>query len=159
MLSTVVLAIASFTRADDCESDDGSLVLTEFGCVRGVVNELGRAFTSIPFATPPTPENGLRFANPIPPQSWSPNILDATQQSPACMQPDCKARGITCYHYTDTVVSEDCLYLSIYTPPLTHDLVYEGLPVMFWIHGLSTKQITSDSSECSFTNVLFSFAL
>ena len=34
----------------------------------------------------------------------------------------------------DLSLSEDCLYLDVYVPPVTSDQL-ELFPVMFWIHG------------------------
>ena len=117
-----------------CSSDDGSLVETNYGCIRGIIQNNGRSFTSIPYATPPTKENDLRFRNPIPANPWS-DILDATSISPACMQRDCNQPGITCYKSADATMSEDCLYLNVYTPPFNTNNDNDLLPVMFWIHG------------------------
>ncbi len=125
-----------------CQSEDGSLVNTDYGCIRGAVSEFGRRFSAIPYATPPTPENDLRFRDPVPPKDWTPDTLDVTGMAPVCMQEECDERSVTCYKHTGAAVSEDCLYLSVFTPPIGDDDGDDGddgdgLPVMFWIHGMS----------------------
>eukprot|EP01084_Bolivina_argentea_P042425 78216_1 len=133
-------------HSDDtqCVSQDGSLVATKYGCVRGIINDMGRSFTSIPYAQPPIPENNLRFRNPIEPNSWTPSVLNATTIAPQCMMSECGEWSITCYASTEAVMSEDCLYLNIYTPPFTTS--QDPLPVMFWIHGGTYKHQWSGSA-------------
>lgn len=49
---------------------------------------------------------------------------------------DCSHEGSPCYHKDmmtlETVGSEDCLFLNVYTPKLSNA---KDLPVMIWIHG------------------------
>nr|KAG5699405.1 hypothetical protein BaRGS_008313 [Batillaria attramentaria] len=74
-------------------------------------------FLGVPFAQPPTGQ--LRFKKPVPVRPWNVD-LDATEFAPSCPQPGWGAdMGIDMKH-----LSEDCLYLNIYTKA-----------VMVWIHG------------------------
>lgn len=49
---------------------------------------------------------------------------------------DCSHERSPCYHKDmmtlETVGSEDCLFLNVYTPKLSNA---KDLPVMIWIHG------------------------
>ncbi|MEQ2266640.1 hypothetical protein XENORESO_013564 [Xenotaenia resolanae] len=93
------------------------------------------AFLGIPFAKPPLGPS-LRLAAPQPPEGWQ-GLRDATKQPNICIQDmDMvnnlieKLSGII----TDLPdVSEDCLYLNIYTP--ANRAPDAKLPVMVWIHG------------------------
>ncbi|KAM5262849.1 pyrethroid hydrolase Ces2e-like [Ctenodactylus gundi] len=93
-----------------------------------------QAYLGIPFAKPPV--GPLRFAPPEAPEAWS-DVRDGTSQPAICPQNDnlmyediLKMLNMTMPAMS---MSEDCLYLNIYTPVYA----YEGsnLPVMVWIHG------------------------
>uniref|UniRef100_A0ABK0L0N6 Carboxylic ester hydrolase n=1 Tax=Rattus norvegicus TaxID=10116 RepID=A0ABK0L0N6_RAT len=90
-------------------------------------------FLGIPFAKPPV--GPLRFAPPEDPEPWS-GVRDATSQPAMCLQTDImNLDGIKEMKLTvhPTPMSEDCLYLNIYTP--AHAREGSNLPVMVWIHG------------------------
>lgn len=97
-------------------------VRTNYGDVQGVMAAGGGCsiFRGIPFAKPPVGE--LRFAPPQRPESWS-GVRKCDTFSPAPIQPT---------YGGAKEMSEDCLYLNIWTPAESAD---EKLPVMFWIYG------------------------
>ncbi|XP_041794566.1 fatty acyl-CoA hydrolase precursor, medium chain-like [Chelmon rostratus] len=116
-------------------------VHTKLGSLRGAyVSVKGKetgahAYLGIPFAKPPIGP-ALRLAAPQPVEGWE-GVRDATRQPPMCVQhrqfvlsmPD--KLGALVAEVPD--ISEDCLYLNIYTPAnRAHNA---KLPVMVWIHG------------------------
>ncbi|XP_027261577.1 cocaine esterase isoform X3 [Cricetulus griseus] len=91
-------------------------------------------FLGIPFAKPPL--GLLRFAPPEPPEPWS-GVRDGTSHPAMCLQKADKINGLVMALLNLTPpsisMSEDCLYLSIYSPAHAHE--GSNLPVMVWIHG------------------------
>ena len=96
-------------------------------------------FRGIPYAKPPIGE--LRWKSPVP-LSTDPNVINAQSFKPACMQDE-----YTTVWYQDVAelfgnprdvfqhvdaVSEDCLYLNIWTNSLDQT---SKKPVMVWVHG------------------------
>ena len=96
-------------------------------------------FRGIPYAKPPIGE--LRWKSPVP-LSKDPNVINAESFKPACMQDE-----YTTVWYQDVAelfgnprtvfqhvnaVSEDCLYLNIWTNSLDQT---SKKPVMVWVHG------------------------
>lgn len=81
------------------------------------------AFMMIPYAEPPLGD--LRFRAPIPVNPWS-GVHNATQFSPMCMQINLLSQA---------PVSEDCLYLNVFTKNLPSDENVPLKPVIAYIHG------------------------
>ncbi|EHB11079.1 Carboxylesterase 2, partial [Heterocephalus glaber] len=121
--------------------DSASLIRdTNTGKVRGSlvqVNGTGMGvytFLGIPFAKPPV--GLLRFAPPEAPEPWS-DVRDGTSHPARCLQ-NADTMNAQVQMLLDVTVptirmSEDCLYLNIYTPAHAHE--DSKLPVMVWIHG------------------------
>lgn len=96
---------------------------TKYGTVKGIpsANPAYTTFLGVPFAKPPV--GNLRFHHPQEPELWEGELLCDHFTLP-CIQ------GIWIGERIE--MSEDCLYLNIFTPAETPE---ERLPVMFWIHG------------------------
>src|SRR5579883_448639 len=102
-------------------------VKTSNGQVSGVAatDPAVRVYKGVPFAAPPVGE--LRWRAPKPAANWS-GVRAADKFGPLCMQrrPGAAANG------ADSPMSEDCLYLNIYTAA---NSAKDKRPVMVWIHG------------------------
>jgi len=99
-------------------------------------------FKGIPFAAPPVGD--LRWREPLPPRPRA-GTRQATAFAPACYQDvyltDWYRRvgaafGAPASAFVDPAVSEDCLYLNVWTPQLDGKA---KLPVMVWIYGGSNR--------------------
>ena len=111
------------------------IVRTENGLVRGLPGNNTRitAFKGIPFAQPPVGEN--RWRAPKPCKDWE-GIYDAYRFAPISVQ-DQPGVGTDIYcrewHVDpDIEISEDCLYLNVWTNAKSAD---EKLPVLVWFFG------------------------
>ena len=93
-------------------------------------------FKGIPYAAPPT--GPLRWHDPQPPAGWQ-GVRDATNYGPACMQQPSWA------HIPPSAMSEDCLYLNVWTTDL-HPA--NPAPVLVFIHG--GAYITGAASQPSY---------
>ena len=108
---------------------------TENGKVRGIPAADPRitAFKGIPFAAPPVGEN--RWRAPQPCKNWE-GVRDCLEFAPISMQ-DTPGIGDDIYcrewHVDPEIpMSEDCLYLNVWTNAKSRD---EKLPVLVWFFG------------------------
>jgi para-nitrobenzyl esterase len=99
-------------------------VLTESGALSGVREHGLSVYKGVPFAAAPLGD--LRWRAPARPVSWS-GTRAAQAFAPACMQ-----EGVSMPGETPPAISEDCLYLNIWTP--VHN-IRDKLPVIVWIYG------------------------
>jgi para-nitrobenzyl esterase len=128
--STVVLlvvAVLSFTSAFAAITDP---VRVEQGLLAGTNGSSPevRVYRGVPFAAPPVGD--LRWKAPQPAMKWQ-GVRQATEFSNACWQTPYPAAAAI-YQAKLPPLSEDCLYLNIWTPAKS---AKDHLPVMVWIHG------------------------
>ena len=129
-LTLLILITAVATHGAD-------LVQTANGTVdgRGVQPSGVRIFRGIPFAQPPTGD--LRWREPQPVTNWK-GVRPAADFGPRCMQ----ARIFEDMIFRSNGMSEDCLYLNVWTPAKSSR---ERLPVLVYFYGGGF--VTGDASE------------
>jgi len=117
MLSTILAARA------DCADQ----VRTASGVVQASADSTAgvRMFKGIPYAQPPVGE--LRWKAPQPARPWS-SVLSADRFGPRCLQRPVFADMV----FRSNGVSEDCLYLNVWTPARSDK---EHLPVLVYFFG------------------------
>jgi len=87
-------------------------------------------FKGIPYAGPPVGD--LRWRAPRPPAAWQ-GIRKTDRFSASCVQNIVPERKPWTFEFmTHNEISEDCLYLNIWTPAKSAG---EKLPVFFWMYG------------------------
>ncbi|KAM6177443.1 pyrethroid hydrolase Ces2e-like [Erethizon dorsatum] len=139
-LNTVIWGLLLLFICCHAQDSASPIRTTHTGKVRGSLVHVKGAdmgvhtFLGIPFARPPV--GALRFAPPEAPEPWS-GVRDGTSHPAMCLQNAdiMNAEGLKQVNLTlpPVPMSEDCLYLNIYTPGPAHE--GSSLPVMVWIHG------------------------
>lgn len=129
LILTALLALSAACPKPDPDSNatprDGEpLITTSLGQIQGSViqSRLGKhiySFRGIRYAKPPIDE--LRFQPPVPVEKYE-GIYNATDDAPLCPQP------------TNDPISEDCLFLNVYTTKLPKGNEKVKRPVIVHIH-------------------------
>jgi para-nitrobenzyl esterase len=103
---------------------------TNTGRVRGALDRGISVFKGIPYGADTATR---RFMAPVPPAAWT-GVRDATSFGPRAPQPNSGKQGREGYALPPEPgeVSEDCLYLNVWTPELRDG---RKRPVMVYFHG------------------------
>ena len=129
--SSLCLALSMATAASTLESAH-PIVATQYGKLAGITNARTHisVFKGIPFAAPPIGD--LRWQPPASPAPWK-SVRQATHFGASCMQ---RLHGTfgpwTPAFLVQNKVSEDCLYLNVWTPRISSKA---DLPVIVFIPG------------------------
>lgn len=132
-LAVIVIAcllITGFFVIEGCNRNmqDTTIVKTDAGYVSGIKQDGIRVFLGIPFAA--SPVGDLRWKPPAPVQPWE-GVKEANEYSATCPQAmKASAASLSCSPALN--MSENCLYLNVWTPAKSAD---EKLPVMVFFYG------------------------
>jgi len=124
LLVTTLVAALLASVAVSAAAPRFPTVATDNGPIRGLAIDGMEIFRGIPYAAPPVGD--LRWRAPQEPARRN-GVLDATRFANHCPQ------GPSPYGIAS--LTEDCLYLNVFTPPKTNEGLPHLLPVMVWIHG------------------------
>ena len=118
-LLSLVVALPALPATDRVKTVNGTIEGT------GPQPSGVREFKGVPFAAPPV--GGLRFAAPQPVANWT-GVRQATQFGPRCMQ----LAVFGDMGFRSNGMSEDCLYLNVWTPAKSAG---QKLPVLVYFFG------------------------
>jgi para-nitrobenzyl esterase len=120
LLLIAVIGVGAVPRTEASQPE----VKIDTGKLKGKADGAISAFLGIPYAAPPV--GNLRWKPPQPAAKWK-GTRNATAFGSRCMQ----GRVFDDMIFRDPGISEDCLYLNVWTP------AKQGakLPVMVWVYG------------------------
>jgi para-nitrobenzyl esterase len=116
--------LVMFASLISCRVALGKPLLLDTGALEGAKEGAVFTYKGVPFAGAPI--EGLRWREPQPVKPWN-GVRKVTRFAPACMQDTVSMPG-----ERPPAVSEDCLYLNIWTPTNRDGA---RLPVFVWIYG------------------------
>jgi len=127
-ISASILPVVTIFTAAVVPSFAGDRVKTANGVVESIAapKDGVRSFKGLPFGQPPVGE--LRWREPMPPKNWS-GVRNANEFGPRCMQ---RTGPGADYWFRSSGMSEDCLYLNVWTPAKSDK---ERLPVLVYVFG------------------------
>jgi para-nitrobenzyl esterase len=106
-----------------CVAQTPTPIRVEAGTLQGTSEDGLTVYRGIPFAAPPVGD--LRWRAPQPAAKWG-GVRQAVKFGPACTQAMRNGGG------DGPGVSEDCLYLNVWTPAKSEN---DRIPVLVWIYG------------------------
>ena len=124
----VLLPVITLCAATVLPASGADRVKTANGMIESTVppRDGVRSFKGIPFAQPPVGD--LRWREPQPVKNW-PGVRNADAFGPTCMQ---RLSPNADYWFRGDGMSEDCLFLNVWTPAASGG---EKLPVLVYIFG------------------------
>ena len=109
----VCVAAMAWVTAMPVEAADGPILRTGAGMLQGLQHEGADAYLGIPYAQPPVGERRWRAPRAI--GRWQ-GVRDATKFAASCYQAAPRTWGPFTDEFVQVgTVSEDCLYLNIWT--------------------------------------------
>jgi len=129
---TICLVVIGFATGSPLNESGTEIVKIDTGLVSGFQQDDLHVFLGIPFAAPPVGDLRWRPPEPVQPRE---EIKETTEFAPACPQPLSADPNL--------IMSEDCLYLNVWTPAKNTD---EKLPVMVFLYGGAFGKIAGSMS-------------